>query len=213
MSRIRKRKKKSDHSGVISGIVSAGLFLFLFFGAPDLGLLAIPIAAGVFIGVNLIIAPARKRGSVEMIVSGITKEEFDQIIDEAEDKARHMLRLIDNMPKNETRTLSTQVLDVVYRIVEDLKNDPKDVKPARQFLTYYMDSTITIFQKYIDIISSGAKGSDIQSAMQKINETLAALKKAYEKQLEKLLENDLMDLDTELDLLKTTMKSQGLEDV
>jgi 5-bromo-4-chloroindolyl phosphate hydrolysis protein len=45
---------------------------------------------------------------------------------------------------------------------------------------------------------------------QKVESLLSTIKQAFDKQLAKLLEDDVMDLDVEISVLEKTMKSEGL---
>jgi 5-bromo-4-chloroindolyl phosphate hydrolysis protein len=203
-------EKKSDLSGLYAGIISAGIFLLSFF-VLNLGIVSIGIAGGSFLAFALILRPAKSNKPMEIVSSGMSREMYDQIIIEASEKHKTMVDLVSKMKTGEIRDKAIKVCDVIYRIIEDLKQDPNDVKTARQFLSYYLDSILKIFQKYLDITSHRAKGQDVEAVIEKINDTLTSLYHALEKQLSKLLENDILDLDSELDLLKNTLKSQGLE--
>ena len=73
-----------------------------------------------------------------------------------------------------------------------------------------MDSTLKIVDKYIDLSARGIKSADLVQSLAKVEELLDTIYHAFEKQLEILVKDDVMDLDTELKLLESTIKMEGL---
>jgi 5-bromo-4-chloroindolyl phosphate hydrolysis protein len=200
------RKKKTDNSGLIAGLLSAVVFLILFF-VVDLGFFAIAGAVVSYLGFILIFSPGKNQKEITIISDGLSQEDYEEIIDSVQSKANNMKDLINKMPYGNIKKKSEAVLNSVYKIILELKKDPDDVRRARDFLTYYLDTTIKIMHKYLDI----GHHKNVEDMLIRVESIMDSLEAAFEKQLSKLIENDLLDLDTELDLLKSTLKSQGLE--
>ena len=99
---------------------------------------------------------------------------------------------------------------IVQKILDDLVKDPGDLKAAQQFLNFYLDSTIKILNRYVELSDQNVDDPAINASLAKVESMLSTLKDAFEKQLGKLLTNDVMDLDTELSLLDSTIKMEGL---
>ena len=99
---------------------------------------------------------------------------------------------------------------VIQKILDDLVKDPGDLKAARQFLNFYLDSTVKILNRYVELSDQDVDDPTINASLAKVEAMLSTLKDAFEKQLGKLLTNDVMDLDTELSLLDSTIKMEGL---
>lgn len=57
--------KKETAAGVISGIISAGLFLLLLFAARWNFFVSLAIAAAVYAGLSLVFRPSKKLGGVD----------------------------------------------------------------------------------------------------------------------------------------------------
>ena len=111
------------------------------------------------------------------------------------------------------RTVLSEVDSIcamVEKILAEVKRDPGDLKEARQFLSYYLDATITILNKYAMLSSHNVKDPGIHSSLERAENMLKTINKAFEKQLARLLTNDVMDLDIELSLLERTIKMEGL---
>lgn len=100
----------------------------------------------------------------------------------------------------------------VDKILAEIRRDSDDLKRARQFLSYYLDSTITILEKYEKLIANPVRDEKIGASIERVEAMLDTIGKAFEKQLANLLSNDVMDLDAELALLENTINMEGLGD-
>jgi 5-bromo-4-chloroindolyl phosphate hydrolysis protein len=94
------------------------------------------------------------------------------------------------------------------KIFDELKEHPEDIKKAKPFINYYLDSTDKIIKQYIEF-SSKQMTPEIQKSLDKVEELLAPIKETFEKQLSSLMEDDLLDLDVELSVLEKTMRLEG----
>ena len=100
--------------------------------------------------------------------------------------------------------------EVTAKILAEIKKDPSIFSDARQFLKYYLDSTVKILEKYVELGSQNLNDASIKNSLAKVEGILGDLQAAFEKQLAGLLAHDVMDLDAELNLLQQTIKMEGL---
>ncbi|MEZ4652606.1 MAG: 5-bromo-4-chloroindolyl phosphate hydrolysis family protein [Candidatus Eisenbacteria bacterium] len=96
------------------------------------------------------------------------------------------------------------------QIYENFERDPKDIKTAGQFLSYYTDTTVRIIERYIELSGHDVADRDIQSTLTKVESILGQIDRAFEKQLAKLLRDDALDLESEIRLLEKTLEAEGL---
>ena len=85
------------------------------------------------------------------------------------------------------------------------------MKAVRQFFTYYLDALLNILRKSNQISINGLKSDELARIHVQMNQHLDSLKKIFEDKLNKLLEDDFMDLDIELQMLNKMMKAEGIE--
>ena len=100
-------------------------------------------------------------------------------------------------------------LETLEKILAELKRDPDDLSRARNFLNNHLESVIRIIETYNKLITSGASHSSIVGSLTKVNDMVYLLNVAAEKQLAALLTNDVMDLETELSVLKSGIETIG----
>ncbi|MDA3901034.1 MAG: 5-bromo-4-chloroindolyl phosphate hydrolysis family protein [Spirochaetes bacterium] len=184
-------------------VVSVLLFIYM------IQLLFIPIVIGIIILMIRNAAKKREPG-VSMYIRGVENSEARTVLTKGFEKQQTLKKLKIKVSKREIREKVNSIIDVVDRIFECIKNDPTDIKAARQFLNYYLDSTITILNKYIELSKHSTASSEIEETLKKTEELLDTIHHSFEVQLGKLLSNDVMDLDTEITLLEKTFRMEGL---
>jgi len=102
-----------------------------------------------------------------------------------------------------------RIADIAEAIVEEFKTDPSDINRSKHFLYHYLDAAIDIIDKYRELLSKNG-GTQIQGVLRKSEQTLAEIEMIFEKQYQRNLENEAMELDVNLDVLKNMIKSEGL---
>jgi 5-bromo-4-chloroindolyl phosphate hydrolysis protein len=102
------------------------------------------------------------------------------------------------------------IRDVAAKIYENFRKDPKDIKAARQFLSYHFDAAVKIIRRYVDLSSRSSNSADIAATLKKVESLLDVIRKAFEKQLDILLRDDVLDLETEIKLMENTIRMEGL---
>lgn len=141
---------------------------------------------------------------------GITQEQFKAALAQGAGKLVKLKQATGAVRDESVRAKANAVCDAVARILTDIREDPKDLRPARKFLDYYLDATITVVERYNALASKGVTSDEARESLTRAENSLDTIRSAYEKQLEQLLENDVMDLDTELQVLERTIKMEGL---
>lgn len=186
-----------------AGITGAVLFL-VFLLLIDTGiLLSLGIGAVGFIAGLLLFT--RKKAAV------IDKEhELKSALDDGARKLQD-IRNIEKKIKDDSVIRKIKGIDeVTAKILAEIKKDPSILSDARQFLKYYLDSTVKILEKYVELGSQNINDASIGNSLAKVEGILGDLQAAFEKQLAGLLAHDVMDLDAELNLLQQTIKMEGL---
>jgi 5-bromo-4-chloroindolyl phosphate hydrolysis protein len=229
-------------TGTALGIGAAAVFLgsYFFLGAGFFGSLVLSVV--VYVGITTLAAwrsvKARRAeregassggasgassssstkgprpGAMRVDLSGlnISEEDFNAALSTGAQKLTQLKRAAERITDKRVRGKAYAVCDSVARILSDIREDPKDLRPARKFLDYYLDATIKVVDRYASLASKSVQSDDLSASLSRVEESLDTIKSAYDKQLVQLLENDVMDLDTELEVLERTIKMEGLGD-
>ena len=101
--------------------------------------------------------------------------------------------------------------DAIVSIVEKLANEPARAKTSRAFLVYSLDSMLKILTKYDELEEHHGISNEIRVSLASAKNALESLVEGVKKHHARLLEGDVMDLDTEIRLLKQTIRTEGYE--
>jgi hypothetical protein len=200
------RVKDSSPDWIVSGILAAAAFLVTFIFAGFGFAVSLVIGALFFAGGACIF---RVRHPVQ---SEVPLPDLDSALQEGRRKLSDIRALGKKIQVAETCEKIERITVSIERILVEIKRDPADLKRARQFLSYYLDATITIINKYATLSSQSVNDRSIAESLARAERMLDTLDQAFGKQLARLLSNDVMDLDTELSLLEKTIHLEGLGD-
>lgn len=93
-------------------------------------------------------------------------------------------------------------------VVAEIERDPRDLRRARKSLTVYLDGAEKVAAKYL---ATHPRAGDQQGALeQNFRTLLEELERAFAEQHAKLLQNDTMDLDVQIEVLTTRLKREGV---
>ena len=83
---------------------------------------------------------------------------------------------------------------------------------ARQFFGYYLGAAVKVVNSYVELTSRPNLDAEAKAACQRVETELDTIQAAFEKQFQMLQENNVIDLDVELSVLKKTIQMEGLGD-
>ena len=83
---------------------------------------------------------------------------------------------------------------------------------ARQFIDYYQDMASRLLDKYVKLQERGLDTEKTTELKEQTGKALLALNRAFEGQFEKLMQDEIMDMDADIRLLKQTMRMEGYEE-
>ena len=103
------------------------------------------------------------------------------------------------------------IRDEAVKILTEMERDPADVKTARFFLSYYFETTVKILSKYLELSEHKPASPEVRAALEKVEDSLSVIRGAFAKQHTMMLANDIMSLDAEIEVMKKSIKMEGLE--
>jgi len=110
---------------------------------------------------------------------------------------------------NEVAARIRDICKVGVEIFDYIKKNPGKVNKVRQFTSYYLDATKKIIEQYVELSGRRDRTPEIEQALQKVEGMLDLIKHTFDRQMANLLEDNLLDINTELTVLKNTMKMEG----
>ena len=116
----------------------------------------------------------------------IADEEVSRKIDRIEDLTRKIFAILDQRPEKEAQLYN--------------------------FMNYYLPTTLKALESYARLEAQGIETDAIRQAKQKINHALDELADGYEKQLDKLFEDDVVDITADIDVMRKMLQKDGLKE-
>jgi 5-bromo-4-chloroindolyl phosphate hydrolysis protein len=192
-----------------AGVIGLATGLTAFFAADQSLPAAIAIGLGSLLGLFLTYGLDPRGAKGLAADAGITIEEVQTALEEA----RGRIGAIENAAKRfagakayEMRQKIRDVVAAAGKVLHLIEEDPRDLRRARKFLNVYLDSAKTVTENYA-AISNKTHSPEMEV---KYGAVLDDMKKTCEEQYAKLLENDTLDLDAQIEVLKTRLTREGL---
>jgi 5-bromo-4-chloroindolyl phosphate hydrolysis protein len=141
-------------------------------------------------------------------LDGLTKSIYTETMKNGTARLLEIASLATKVQDPQVKAKTASIVEALQAIMEDFKKDPKDVMNSRHFLTYTMDTLVTILQKYTDI-SKIAPDKNMNETLQKVLPVLETIHTAIESHHKKLLEDDVRELDAEIEVMQKTIQMGG----
>ncbi len=193
----------------ISAAISSGIFSVLFVVVDAGTLISALLGGAAFAGGALLFSPEKIDPAFAAAAKdyGIDPKHIREIISGGKKKIKLMKGFTDTIEDAEIKTGIIKVSATAESIFQNFQKDPKDIKAARQFITYYMDAVINILKQYESLPDSSAGKKEFRK---KVIELLNTANTSFEKQLARLYEDDYLNLASEMSVLEKTLKSEGM---
>lgn len=99
---------------------------------------------------------------------------------------------------------------ITNRIFEHIKKYPNKVEKIEKFMDYYLPTTLKLVTTYQELDSQPVVGENIRRTKVEIEETLDTINAAFGKLLDSLFEDEMFDISSDISVLETVLKQEGL---
>jgi len=218
MKKIRKKQKKS---GLGAGILAFGAVFAVYsaiFKPHSIGAYLLAFALSGFIGAIIRIMAqgldtTQNQKTPESLkkVQGVTgNPEVDELLEKGREMITEIRKENDLIPDS---SLSDK-LDILEKqcaeIFRTVYDKPNKASQIRKFMDYYLPTTLKMVRGYRMLDERGVTGQDAVYARNRIDDALGVVLQGCEKMLDKLYQDDVLDLTTDIDVLEQMLKRDGL---
>lgn len=199
---------KDTISTLVSALISCVVFLLLFFPLQWSPLAAAALSVILYFGLCLLLKPRKRLGGIdiERIQGG---EELQRLLNEAQKDLKQIGKAAREITNIKTRQDAEALEAGGKRILAYLQENPEKIGMARRFFTYYLDTAAKLLARYVDFQNTGLHSEEVTEILCKTAESLPVLNKAFEKQFIHLMQGELLDVEADIELLKSTLKMEG----
>ncbi len=140
----------------------------------------------------------------------------DSAVDSLVEKGQEMLAQIraedDLIPDPELSEKMKRLDDVANRIFRTVADQPQKAPQIRRFMEYYLPTTLKMLTGYRKMDERNVQGENAAATRQQIQDAMDVVLKAFDKQLDTMYQDDMLDISTDIDVLETMLRQDGLID-
>lgn len=137
-------------------------------------------------------------------------KEMSQILEEGERYILQIRRLNDEILGEDISSQLDQIEEIISSIFEVIKRKPEKRGDLRKLMQYYLPMTVKVVTTYRDFENERVPSEQLEESKQDIKDTLEKVIGAFRNLREKLFQEDVLDVSTDLDVLEAMMSQEGL---
>ncbi|HEO65488.1 MAG TPA: hypothetical protein ENI73_06400 [Spirochaetes bacterium] len=180
---------------VIAGVLAGVIFIAFYFVFKLSIIIAIVVGGAAYVAGYFIFASSQKSAL----------EQDKEKLDEGRKKLDEIAHYNKQIKKQSVNRKIKDICRLGDEIFLELERDPKNIRLSIDFLTYYLDTAVKLSKKYLDL-SLHANTGDVNEVLEKVENAFDTVKEGFKKQINKLLQDDIFDLDSEIAILEETIK-------
>lgn len=100
--------------------------------------------------------------------------------------------------------------EITGNIFAYLREKPDKEGKLRSFLSYYLPTTLKILGSYAQLEAQGVEGENISAAKERIEGMMDKVVEGFEQQLDRLFQDDAMDITSDVAVLERMLEKDGL---
>ena len=176
------------------------------------------IAAGVALLVGRIVfimaqgLDTSKEAPVQQTIPKTGDEAVDSLVEKGQEMLAQIRKENDLIPDAELTAQMNQLENVANRIFHTVAEQPAKAPQIRRFMDYYLPTTLKMLSGYRKMDERQVTGKNAQETRSQIREAMNTVLKAFDKQLDALYQDDMLDLSTDIDVMETMLRQEGLID-
>ena len=136
--------------------------------------------------------------------------ELQSVIYQGKRAIADIRRLNDEIPDERISAQIDLIERLTAQIFDCVRKNPKKLSQIRQFLNYYLPTTIKLMEQYVTLQNQSLKTENITEGMQEIEDLLDKVIIAFQRQLDALFEADIVDITADIRVMEQMMASEGL---
>lgn len=191
----------------MAGVAVFALFYFLL---SSEAIMSMGVGIAAFVIVIAIFMKKQKDSTI--VVEGMTKLDIENTIRSGRKYTAGMRQACQSLLQMEVRNEIEDLCRIADSIFEMLKRDPKDIRIVKHFITYYLEPTHKIICKYAELATTRPMPADAIVTLERTEKSLKSIRATFLQQKEKMLANDVIDLDTEIKVFETVSSNMRTND-
>jgi hypothetical protein len=116
----------------------------------------------------------------------------------------------DAIPDAEMTRKISRIEEITSHILDYQDKHPDKAADLRKFLSYYLPTTLKILNTYAELDRQRVSGENVTATKQRIEGMMDKVVEGFELQLDKLYENEMLDISSDISVMETMLSQDGL---
>lgn len=151
--------------------------------------------------------PEFKAGRLENCDNDLLAERFDKAVSDF----NYLQAAVPEVQDKELAAQLIKMQQISQNMLAYLQKNPAKLTLAQQFVDYYQDRAVVLMKKYFSLEETALQTPEVSTIKGRIKTTLYSFDEAYEEQFTKLLNDQLLDVDAELKVVRQMFDSDGIK--
>ncbi len=167
---------------------------------------ALMFAGGAFLGMYLSYGFDPRDEKKITAAHGYSGDEILQALEDSSRIIRRIEQANGRIRNAELNRRIERICEIADSILAEIEADPRDFRCARKFLNVYLDGARQVTEGYAKTHQQTQSG-ELEQNFRNVLETIESV---FQEQHQKLLEEDVFDLDVKIEVLTTQLKREGI---
>lgn len=156
---------------------------------------------------------ARQKAEEEKIYNNPRMtEESRKLLKEGQSHIEHIRACNDAIPGEEISAKLYRLEQIMTRIFKQVEKQPELAADLRKFMNYYLPTTAKLVEAYKELDAEAVEGENIVRTKHEIEDTIDTINEAFEKLLDSFFEEKAWDISSDINVMKTMLKQDGMTD-
>lgn len=195
---------KIKYKEAVSAVVGSA-----FFAIPYLAL-SLPLLPSALIGTGAFIAGELLLSSDEK--NQIPTESVKKILDSAKDESKDIYNMRNKIEDEDLKKYIINISTSANKIISTIEKEPKKIRKIANFFDYYLPVTLSIIKRYDEIENQNLSSQEMKEFISSTKLMLKSADEAFNKILERLYQNDMINIDADMKVFNSMLKADGYDD-
>ena len=151
---------------------------------------------------------ARKKQAQE--AADAPNPQIREVLNRGNDFIAQIRKCNDDIPGEAVSEKIDRIELLVRRIFDRVKTNPEVIPDLKKLMDYYLPMTVKLLGAYADMDAQPVQGETIQASKREIEATLDTLNLAFEKLLDELFQDTVLDISSDISVLNAMLAREGL---
>ena len=195
---------KIKYKEAVSAVVGSA-----FFAIPYLAL-SLPLLPSALIGTGAFIAGELLLSSDEK--KQIPTESVKKTLESAKDESKDIYNMRNKIEDEDLKKYIINISTSANKIISTIEKEPKKLRKIANFFDYYLPVTLSIIKRYDEIENQNLSSQEMKEFISSTKLMLKSADEAFNKILERLYQNDMINIDADMKVFNSMLKADGYDD-